>query len=95
VASRYVQQGNWDAAIEVLYGGAAALLKAGQGASGGDLGGYLVEVYVRGGKGVGGGEKGLWGIFFWFVCLFVVCDGFWGGRVVVGWGLWGWEMKGG
>ncbi len=54
----------------MLYGGAAALLKAGQGASGGDLGGYLVEVYVRGGKGVGGGEKGLFGGFF-LVCLFV------------------------
>ncbi len=83
MASRYVKQENWDAAIEVLYGGAAALLKAGQGASGGDLGGYLVEVYVRGGKGVGGGEKGLFGGFFFG--LFVCC--FWGrvfgGRVVV------------
>jgi hypothetical protein len=67
VASRYIKQQNWDAAIEVLYGGALALLKAGQGASGGDLGGYLVEVYVRGGKGVGGEEKGLWDF-----CLFVV-----------------------
>ncbi len=88
MASRYVKQENWDAAIEVLYGGAAALLKAGQGASGGDLGGYLVEVYVRGGKGVGGGEKGLLGIFF-LVCLLVMVFG--GG----GWGFEGWEMKGG
>ena len=47
VASRYVKQENWTAAIDILYGGAQALLKAGQGGSGGDLCLYLVEVYNK------------------------------------------------
>ncbi|KAA6409138.1 MAG: DUF410 domain [Lasallia pustulata] len=47
VASRYVKQENWNAAIDILSGGAQALLKAGQGGSGGDLCMYLVDVYNK------------------------------------------------
>ncbi|KAL9641041.1 MAG: hypothetical protein Q9204_000354, partial [Flavoplaca sp. TL-2023a] len=57
IASRYVKSENWDAAIDLLYGGALALLKAGQGGSGGDLGIFLIEVLGKGGKGMGVGEK--------------------------------------
>jgi golgi to ER traffic protein 4 len=47
IASRYVKQGNHDAAIDLLASGAQLLLKAGQGGSGGDLGLFLVEVYNK------------------------------------------------
>ncbi|KAL9043215.1 MAG: hypothetical protein Q9180_000042, partial [Flavoplaca navasiana] len=57
IASRYVKSENWDAAIDLLYGGALALLKAGQGGSGGDLGIFLIEVLGKGAKGMGVGEK--------------------------------------
>ncbi|KAL8791455.1 MAG: hypothetical protein Q9213_000071 [Squamulea squamosa] len=57
IASRYVKSENWDAAIDLLYGGALALLKADQGASGGDLGIFLVDVLGKAGKEVGVGEK--------------------------------------
>ncbi|KAI4229318.1 MAG: hypothetical protein L6R36_000970 [Xanthoria steineri] len=57
IASRYVKSENWDAAIDLLYGGALALLKAGQGGSGGDLGMFLIDVLGKGGKGVGSGEQ--------------------------------------
>ncbi|CAO1604086.1 MAG: hypothetical protein LQ349_006909 [Xanthoria aureola] len=57
IASRYVKSENWDAAIDLLYGGALALLKAGQGGSGGDLGIFLIDVLGKGSKGVGVGEK--------------------------------------
>ncbi|KAI4200639.1 MAG: hypothetical protein LQ350_003779 [Teloschistes chrysophthalmus] len=57
IASRYVKSENWDAAIDLLYGGALALLRAGQGGSGGDLGIFLVDVLTKSGKGVGAGEK--------------------------------------
>ncbi|KAI4282452.1 MAG: hypothetical protein L6R38_002917 [Xanthoria sp. 2 TBL-2021] len=57
IASRYVKSENWDAAIDLLYGGALALLKAGQGGSGGDLGIFLIDVLGKGGKEVGVGEK--------------------------------------
>ncbi|KAL8734264.1 MAG: hypothetical protein Q9181_003254 [Wetmoreana brouardii] len=57
IASRYVKSENWDAAIDLLYGGALALLKAGQGGSGGDLGIFLVDVLGRSGRGVGSEEK--------------------------------------
>ena len=59
IASRYVKSENWDAAIDLLYGGALALLKAGQGGSGGDLGIFLIEVLGKGGKGMGVGEKSM------------------------------------
>lgn len=58
VASRYVKSSDWDSAIDILYGGALALLKAGQGGSGGDLGCFLVEVLAKAEKGCGTGEKG-------------------------------------
>ncbi|KAK5143235.1 hypothetical protein LTR04_001948 [Oleoguttula sp. CCFEE 6159] len=47
IASRYVKQENWDAAIDVLFSGAGLLLKAGQGGSGGDLCMFLLEVYNK------------------------------------------------
>lgn len=58
VASRYVKQGNWAAAIDILYGGALALLKAGQGGSGGDLCLYMVDVYGKGEVDVGAESRG-------------------------------------
>ena len=58
VASRYVKAYNWSAAVDILYGGALALLKAGQGGSGGDLGLYLLDVYGKGEIPVGAEEKG-------------------------------------
>lgn len=62
VASRYVKSSNWDAAIDILYGGALALLKAGQGGSGGDLCLYLLEVYAKAEIGVDAGSKGVYTI---------------------------------
>ncbi|KAL8941892.1 MAG: hypothetical protein Q9211_001625 [Gyalolechia sp. 1 TL-2023] len=59
IAARYVKSESWDAAIGLLYGGALALLKAGQGASGGDLAMFLVDVLGKGGKDVGIGEKSM------------------------------------
>ena len=58
VASRYVKSSDWDSATDILYGGALALLKAGQGGSGGDLGCFLVDVLGKAEKGCGTGEKG-------------------------------------
>lgn len=58
VASRYVKSSDWDSATDILYGGALALLKAGQGGSGGDLGSFLVEVLGKAEKGCGSAEKG-------------------------------------
>ncbi|KAL8988992.1 MAG: hypothetical protein Q9177_002022 [Variospora cf. flavescens] len=57
IASRYAKSENWDAAIDLLYGGALALLKAGQGGSGGDLAIFLVDVMGKSGKDVSGGQK--------------------------------------
>ncbi|KAL8682178.1 MAG: hypothetical protein Q9224_006798, partial [Gallowayella concinna] len=57
ITSRYVKTENWDAAIDLLYGGALALLQAGQGGSGGDLGIFLIDVLGKGGKECGVGEK--------------------------------------
>ena len=47
IASRYIKQTNWAAAIDILYGGALALLKAGQGGSGGDLCLFLCDTLVK------------------------------------------------
>ncbi|KAM0793830.1 DUF410 domain protein [Usnea florida] len=58
VASRYVKSSDWDSATDILYGGALALLKAGQGGSGGDLGCFLVDVLGKAETGCGTGEKG-------------------------------------
>lgn len=60
IASRYVKAENWPAAIDVLFEGAAALLRAGQGGSGGDLGRYLLDVYGKAEVPVGGEGKGSW-----------------------------------
>ncbi|PWY83044.1 DUF410 domain protein [Aspergillus heteromorphus CBS 117.55] len=61
IAARYIKQANYDAAAEILAGGATALLRAGsqQGASasGGDLAIMLVvEVYVKAGWEITGGN---------------------------------------
>ncbi|KAL4782298.1 hypothetical protein BJX76DRAFT_359102 [Aspergillus varians] len=61
IAARYIKQSNYDAAAEILAGGATALLRAGsqQGASasGGDLAVMLmVEVYVKAGWEIVGGD---------------------------------------
>lgn len=58
VASRYVKSSDWESAIDILYSGALALLKAGQGGSGGDLGCFLVDVLGKSEKSCGAGEKG-------------------------------------
>lgn len=47
IASRYVKQSNWSAAVDILYGGAKSLLEAAQGGSGGDLCLFLVDVYNK------------------------------------------------
>ncbi|ROW15400.1 hypothetical protein VPNG_02412 [Cytospora leucostoma] len=47
VAARYIKQANWGAAVDILYGVAQSLLRAGQGGSGGDLGVFLVDVYKQ------------------------------------------------
>ncbi len=58
VASRYVKQANYDAAIDILSSGAQALLKAEQGGSGGDLGLFLMEVYNKAELKPDAGNKG-------------------------------------
>lgn len=45
VAARYTKAENWGAAIDILSSVSQALLKAGQGGSGGDLAILLVDVY--------------------------------------------------
>ncbi|CAG8962315.1 hypothetical protein HYFRA_00005370 [Hymenoscyphus fraxineus] len=47
VAARYIKAENWPAATDILFNSASALLKAGQGGSGGDLGLFLIEVYKQ------------------------------------------------
>ncbi|RPB03713.1 DUF410-domain-containing protein [Choiromyces venosus 120613-1] len=48
VSQRYIKAQDYEAAIDILCSGAEALLKAGQGGSGGDLCLMLVEVYKTG-----------------------------------------------
>jgi len=48
LAQRYLKAENYEAAIDILFSGAKALLQAGQGGSGGDLCALMVEVYVHG-----------------------------------------------
>ncbi|CAK7565109.1 MAG: hypothetical protein SEPTF4163_003017 [Sporothrix epigloea] len=47
IAARHIKAANWPAAIDILYNVAQALLKAGQGGSGGDLSIFLVDVYTQ------------------------------------------------
>ena len=47
VAARHIKAANWTAAIDILYNVAQALLKAGQGGSGGDLSIFMVDVYKQ------------------------------------------------
>jgi golgi to ER traffic protein 4 len=47
VAARYTKTNNWAAAIDILSSVSQALLKAGQGGSGGDLAILLVDVYKQ------------------------------------------------
>ncbi|CAK7234409.1 hypothetical protein SCUCBS95973_008926 [Sporothrix curviconia] len=47
IAARHIKAANWPAAIDILYNVAQALLKAGQGGSGGDLCIFLVDVYTQ------------------------------------------------
>lgn len=49
VAARHVRSKEWDSAIDILFGAAQSLLKAGQGGSGGDLSLMLVDVYKQAG----------------------------------------------
>lgn len=42
-----MKSSNWSAATDVLFEGAVALLRAGQGGSGGDLGCFLVDVFGK------------------------------------------------
>ena len=58
IAARYSKQANWDAAVALLYEGALALLRAGQGGSGGDLGLLMVETMEKGEMEVGPETKG-------------------------------------
>lgn len=49
IASRYIKSAKYDAAADVLSGGAKALLQAGHGGSGGDLSRMLLnDVYEKG-----------------------------------------------
>lgn len=57
ISSRYVKAQDWDSAFDVSHGGAVALLKAGQGGSGGDLGCMLVDILGKSGKPVDGAVK--------------------------------------
>lgn len=55
---------NWPAAADILHEGAVALLRAGQGGSGGDLACLLVEVYTKARWKVEGERKGSVFLFF-------------------------------
>ncbi|KAI9766817.1 MAG: protease B nonderepressible form [Geoglossum simile] len=58
VASRHVKQKNYNAAIDILFSGAQALLKAGQGGSGGDLCLFLTDIYKSAELKPDSGNKG-------------------------------------
>ena len=66
ISARYVKASDWASALDVLQGGAIALLQAGHGGSGGDLAGRVVEVLEKRdeeegneGKGVGREDRGM------------------------------------
>lgn len=46
LCQRYTKAENYEAAIDIVFGGAQALLKANQGGSGGDLSILMIEVYI-------------------------------------------------
>src|SRR5690606_19703315 len=48
LCQRYIKQNNYEAAAQIVYSGAQALLKAGQGGMGGDLCSLLIDVYQQG-----------------------------------------------
>jgi hypothetical protein len=58
VAARYTKQANWQAAIDILSNVSQALLRAGQGGSGGDLAILLVDVYRQAAQKPDGGSRG-------------------------------------
>lgn len=58
VAARYTKVSNWSAAIDILTSVSQALLKAGQGGSGGDLAILLVDVYKQSSQKPDAASKG-------------------------------------
>ncbi len=58
ISTRYTKQHDYDSAIDVLYSGALALLNAGQGSSGSDLGVQLIDVLSKAEKKVDAGTRG-------------------------------------
>lgn len=58
VAARHLKAENWDAALEILFGVAQSLLKAGQGGSGGDLAIMMVDVLRQAGRAPDASSKG-------------------------------------
>lgn len=58
VAARYTKASNWPAAIDILASVSQALLKAGQGGSGGDLAILLVDVYKQSSQKPDAASKG-------------------------------------
>ena len=46
-ASRYIKTKNWPSAIDILFNVAQALLRAGQGGSGGDLCLMMIDIYKQ------------------------------------------------
>lgn len=58
VAARYTKQANWAAAVDILSNVSQALLRAGQGGSGGDLAILLVDVYRQAGQKPDGASRG-------------------------------------
>jgi hypothetical protein len=58
VAARYTKQGNYAAAVDILSNVSQALLRAGQGGSGGDLAVLLVDTYRQAGQKPDGGSRG-------------------------------------
>ncbi|GAB1314403.1 DUF410 domain-containing protein [Madurella fahalii] len=58
VAARYTKQRNWPAAVDILSNVSQALLRAGQGGSGGDLAILLVDVYRQAEQRPDGASKG-------------------------------------